>query len=65
MKHRFASGQRVRLRPTRGGMSAGNGSFKIIAALPIERAGEIRYRIKSEAETFERVADESTLSLTV
>jgi hypothetical protein len=46
-------------------MSAGNGSFKIIAALPIERAGEIRYRIKSEAETFERVADESTLSLTV
>jgi hypothetical protein len=46
-------------------MSAGSGSFKIIAALPIERAGEIRYRIKSEAETFERVADESTLSLTV
>jgi hypothetical protein len=65
MKHRFAAGQRVRLRPAHGALAAGSGSFKVIKALPIERAGEIRYRIKSEAETFERVADESTLSLTV
>lgn len=46
-------------------MSAGTGSFKVIAALPIEREGEVRYRIKSEAENFERVADELQLSLTV
>jgi hypothetical protein len=65
MKHRFATGQRVRLRPARSALPASSGSFKIIAALPIERAGEIRYRIKSEAESFERIADESTLSLTV
>jgi hypothetical protein len=65
MKHRFATGQRVRLRPAHSALPAGNGSFKIISALPIERTGEIRYRIKSEAENFERVADETTLSLTV
>jgi hypothetical protein len=65
MTHKYASGQRVRLSPTRNGMSAGNGSFKILARLPVERSGEIRYRIKSEAETFERVVDESSLSLTV
>jgi hypothetical protein len=46
-------------------MPAGSGSFKIIIAMPIERAGEVRYRIKSEAENFERVADEMNLSLTV
>jgi hypothetical protein len=46
-------------------MSTGSGSFKVIAALPIEREGEVRYRIKSEAENFERVADELQLSPTV
>jgi hypothetical protein len=65
MKHRFSAGQRVRFRAGRGVMSAGSGSFKIVTALPIEREGEVRYRIKSEAENFERVADETNLSLTV
>lgn len=62
MQHRFKAGQRVRLRPANQRIP-GSASFKIIAALPIERAGEIRYRIKSEAEAFERVAEEGTLSL--
>lgn len=65
MGHRFSTGQRVRLRPGRGALAAASGSFKIITALPIEREGEVRYRIKSEAENFERVADETSLSLTV
>jgi hypothetical protein len=65
MKHRFSVGQRVRFRAGHGVMPAGSGSFKIIIAMPIERAGEVRYRIKSEAENFERVADEMNLSLTV
>lgn len=64
MTHRFSIGQRVRLRAIRGAQ-LGSGSFKIVAALPIERAGEVRYRIKSEAESFERVADEASLSRTV
>jgi hypothetical protein len=64
MTHRFSIGQRVRLRAIRGAQ-LGSGSFKIVAALPIERAGEVRYRIKSEAESFERVADETNLSRTV
>jgi hypothetical protein len=46
-------------------LPAGTGAFKIVTALPIERNGEVRYRIKSEAENFERVADEQNLSLTV
>jgi hypothetical protein len=33
-------------------------------SLPIERTGDLRYRIKSESEGFERVVDESTLTLT-
>jgi hypothetical protein len=65
MKHRYSAGQRVRLRSTNRGLPAGSGSFKVIAALPIERDGEVLYRIKSEAETFERVANETSLSLTV
>lgn len=65
MKHKFVNGQRVRLAPTRNGISAKSGSFKILAMLPIERSGEIRYRIKSEAEAFERIVDEGSLSLTV
>ena len=65
MKHRFSTGQRVRLRSNNRAMMSGTGTFKIIAALPIERAGEVRYRIKSEAENFERVADEVQLSPTV
>ncbi|MDQ8726783.1 hypothetical protein [Bradyrhizobium sp. LHD-71] len=65
MTHRFSEGQRVRYRAGHSAMPTGTGSFKIIRALPIERNGEIRYRIKSEAESFERVADEASLSLTV
>ena len=65
MTHRFSVGQRVRLRLGFGGLPASGGAFKIIRALPIERAGEVRYRIKSEAEQFERVADEANLTLTV
>ncbi len=65
MKHKFSKGQRVRLRQAQRGQPAGTGSFKVIAALPIERDGEVRYRIKSEAEAFERIATETSLSLTV
>jgi hypothetical protein len=65
MTHRFSTGQRVRFRSGHGVLPAGSGSFKIVTRLPIERNGEVRYRIKSEAENFERVADEVQLSLTV
>lgn len=65
MTHRFSVGQRVRLRSGQGGLPPSGGAFKIIRALPIERWGEVRYRIKSEAEQFERVADEANLTLTV
>lgn len=64
MRHRFSKGQRVRLRAGNNAPPA-RGSFRIVQALPIEREGEVRYRIKSETETFERVADEASLSLTV
>jgi hypothetical protein len=64
MTHRFAVGQRVRLSARRGTPTS-SGAFKILRALPIERAGEVRYRIKSEAEQFERVVDETSLTLTV
>ena len=36
--------------------------YTVVACLPIEADGRIRYRIKSKTENFERVATEDELS---
>ena len=43
--------------------SAAPGIYKIVGTLPVESEGRLAYRIKSAAETFERTADESELTL--
>jgi hypothetical protein len=43
-------------------MSAPSGRFKIVRLLPIENDRQIRYRIKSATEAFERIAEEAQLS---
>jgi hypothetical protein len=51
MRHRFAIGEDVEYRPT-GGHAA---LFKVVRQMPVEHlAIDLRYRIKSARETFER-----------
>jgi len=55
----FAAGQRVSLASFGGGTS--RDVFRIVRALPAE-GRPLQYRIKSDAESFERVVDASRLS---
>jgi hypothetical protein len=52
----------VNYAPVKGGISSSTGGYKVVQLLPREGA-EVFYRIKSPAETFERVAKEQHLSL--
>jgi hypothetical protein len=59
--HKYKIGQAVDLRPGRWSLPASTREYKILRLLPVE-SGERMYRVKSEAETFERSAKESELS---
>jgi hypothetical protein len=59
--HKYKVGQAVDLTPGRWGFPASAREYKILRLLPSE-GGELMYRIKSTAETFERVAKESELA---
>ncbi len=59
--HKFKVGQRVTLIPGFGRMS-GSGDYKILMLLPATE-GQNQYRVKSAAETFERVVKEMDLDL--
>jgi len=60
-RHKFKVGQVVDYSPGRFGMAAVSREYKIVRLLPAE-GGDNQYRIKSMAETFERIAKESQLS---
>lgn len=60
MTHRFKVGETVRMASTISLRAPSPHQFKVLRQLP-ERGGEVQYRIKSPAETFERVAAESAL----
>lgn len=59
--HKFKVGQTVDYSPGRLGMPVLSREYKIVRLLPAE-GGDNQYRIKSAAETFERIAKESQLS---
>jgi hypothetical protein len=61
--HKFSSGQNVYFEPTFGNAAA-RGKYTIVRALPVERDNRLSYRIKSLAESFERIAEEHQLSRT-
>lgn len=46
------------------GQAAARGQYKIIRLVPVEQDNRIIYRIKSPAETFERIAEERQLKTT-
>jgi hypothetical protein len=60
-RHRYKVGQSVDFSPGRLSPPASSREYKILRLLPVEH-GNLLYRIKSTAETFERVAKESELS---
>jgi hypothetical protein len=59
--HKFSSGQDVYFEPTFGNAAA-RGKYKIVRPLPVENDNRLSYRIKSIAESFERIAEEHQLS---
>jgi hypothetical protein len=61
MGHKYRIGQHVYYRPSIKHPAAG--IYEIVRTLPVESEGRLTYRIKSAAETFERTADESDLTL--
>ena len=63
MSHKYSTGQDVYYEPQYGN-NASRGKYKIIRQLPIEGDRRLSYRIKSTAETFERIAEEHQLSRT-
>ena len=56
MSHKYSAGQDVYYEPHARGV------YKIVRQLPIERDQRLSYRIKSTAESFERIAEEHQLS---
>ena len=60
MSHKFKVGVSVHFEG--GNLNpAARGIYKVIRQLPIERDTQVMYRIKSAAETFERIAEEQQL----
>jgi hypothetical protein len=61
-KHRYHVGQRLRLAGGGSAWTRASGSCKVTALLPHE-SGPFLYRVRSEAESFERVVAEVDLAL--
>ena len=61
MTHKFMIGQDVYYAGSFPHVGS-RGTYKIVRLLPVEKDDRLRYRIKSEEETFDRVADENQLS---
>ena len=62
MGHKYGVGQDVYYKPPIK-HTAALGTYKITATLPVEIEGQHAYLIKNAAESFERTADESDLTL--
>jgi hypothetical protein len=63
VNHKYSAGQNVYFDPQFGN-NASRGKYKIVRSLPIERDKRLSYRIKSTAESFERIAEEYQLTRT-
>jgi hypothetical protein len=61
MSHKYSTGQNVYYE-AQFGNDAARGVYKIVRPQPIERDQRLSYRIKSTAESFERIAQEHQLT---
>jgi hypothetical protein len=60
--HKFAVGEVVYFESSVRSLPGMRGTYKVIRLMPVDTDDQYRYRIKSAAESFERVATESQLS---
>jgi hypothetical protein len=60
-RHRFAVGQRLAMAPGGREISRGASTCSVVFLLPYE-GGPLRYRVRSDSESFERIVDENDLS---
>jgi hypothetical protein len=58
--HRFAVGQRLSMAPGGREVSRGASACIVVFLLPYE-GGALRYRVRSDNETYERIVDEADL----
>lgn len=61
MNHKFSAGQTVYY-VSQYPNNAARGPYKILRRLPIENDNRLSYRIKSAAESFERIVEEHQLT---
>ncbi len=61
MNHKYSTGQSVYY-SSQFPNNAARGPYKIVRRLPVENDNRLSYRIKSAAETFERIAEEYQLT---
>ncbi|HVK80524.1 MAG TPA: hypothetical protein VM915_07915 [Verrucomicrobiae bacterium] len=59
---KFGAGQRVSIVRS-GAFSAPSGTYRIVNAMPNEK-GQQQYRVRNDAEAFDRIMDESRLERT-
>ena len=59
--YKFKAGQTVRITSNRYGANV-NGVFQIVRPLPVERDGEVTYRVKSSMDGHERVVPEADIA---
>jgi hypothetical protein len=60
MPHKYSIGNEVYYEPSFTN-AASRGKYKIVRQLPVENDNKLSYRIKSVAESFERIAEEHQL----
>lgn len=60
--HRFAAGDRLMMAPGGRDISRGASVCRVVSLLPHE-GGPLRYRVRSDSESFERIVDEADLSV--
>ena len=58
--HQFAVGQRLSMAPGGREISRGASTCSVVFLLPFE-GGALRYRVRSDNESFERIVDETDL----
>jgi hypothetical protein len=61
LKHKFQAGDGLTLSGGADQVRRKGGACTVVAALPIERSGSLRYRVKLEKEGFERIVVEADL----
>lgn len=59
-RHRFAVGQRLSMAPGGREISRGAALCSVVFLLPYE-GGAMRYRVRSDSESFERIVNEADL----